>query len=126
MPKYFCWTKYGEKGVMMEDNEEVDYDDAQIPIHAWFGAFDNDIAMEESEVDDAEIEPTIELGQALCGEREDCESDKERLKFQQIIEDHRKLLYPGCEDGLKNLTPHWSCYNGRQHMVYQTRDLVNY
>jgi len=34
MPKYLCWTKHGEKGVMMEDNEEVDYDDAQIPIHA--------------------------------------------------------------------------------------------
>jgi hypothetical protein len=25
------------------------------------------------------------------------------MKFQQIWEDHRKLLYPGCEDGLKKL-----------------------
>ena len=33
----------------------------------------------------------------------DYESEKERLKFQQIIEDHRKLLYQGCEDGLKKL-----------------------
>ena len=105
----------------MEDNEEVDYDDAQITIHAGFGAFDDDTTMEEPEADVAE------LGQALCGEREDCESEKERLKFQQMIEDHRKLLYPRCEDGLKKLgTVHWSWYNGRQHMVYQTRNLVNY
>ena len=82
---------------MIEDNEEVDYDDAQIPIHAGFGAFDDDTAMEEPEADVAE------LGQLLCGEREDCESEKERLKFQQMIEDHRKLLYPECEDGLKKL-----------------------
>ena len=88
---------------MMEDNEEVDYDDAQIPIHAGFGAFDDDTAMKEPEEDDTENEPTDELGQALCGEREDCESEKERLKFQKMIEDHRKLLYPECEDGLKKL-----------------------
>jgi len=50
MPKYLCWTKHGEKGVMMEDNEEVDYDNAQIPIHAGFGAFDDDTAMEDCAV----------------------------------------------------------------------------
>ena len=22
MPKYYCWTLHGERGVMMEDNEE--------------------------------------------------------------------------------------------------------
>ena len=47
---------------MMEDNEEVDYDDAQIPIHAGFGAFDDDTVMEEPEADAAENEPTDELG----------------------------------------------------------------
>ena len=26
MLKYFCWTKHEEKGVMMKDNEEEDYD----------------------------------------------------------------------------------------------------
>ena len=88
---------------MMEDNEEVYYDDAQTSIHVGFSAFDDDTAMEQPEADDAENEPTDELGHALCGERKDCESEKERLKFQQMIEDHRKLLYPGCEDGLKKL-----------------------
>jgi len=30
-------------------------------------------------------------------------STLEKRVFQQILEDHRKLLYPGCEDGLKKL-----------------------
>ena len=66
-------------------------------------AFDDDTVMEEPEADAAENEPTDELGQAFCSEREDCESEKERRKFQQMIEGHRKLLYPECEDGLKKL-----------------------
>ena len=80
MPKYFYWSKHGEKGVMMKDSEEVDYED-NFSIHARLGAFDDDTAMKEPEADAAENEPTDELGQALCGEREDCESEKERLKF---------------------------------------------
>ena len=27
MPHYNCWTKHGERGVMMEDNEEEEGDD---------------------------------------------------------------------------------------------------
>ena len=34
---------------------------------------------------------------------EDCKSEKKRMKFQQMLEDHHKLLYPGCEDGLNKL-----------------------
>ena len=88
---------------MMEDNEEKDYDDDFPRQHPGLGAFDNDTAMEEPENEAAENDPTDELGQALCGAREDCESLKERLKFQKMLEDHRKLLYRGCEDGLKKL-----------------------
>lgn len=46
MPKYVCWTKHGEKEVIMEDNEEKDFDD-HFPRNAGFGAFDDDIAMGE-------------------------------------------------------------------------------
>ena len=28
MPSYYCWTKHGERGVMMEDNEEEEDDDS--------------------------------------------------------------------------------------------------
>ena len=65
---------------MVEDNEEVD-NDGNFPIHAGFSAFNDNTAMEDPEADAAENEPTDELGQALCGERGDCESEKERLKF---------------------------------------------
>ena len=88
---------------MMEDNEEVDYDGAQIPIHAGFGAFDDDTVMEEPEADAVENEPTDDLGQALRDAREDCDNEKERIKFQQMLEDHLKLLYPDWKDGLKKL-----------------------
>ena len=59
--------------------------------------------MEEPESDVAEDDPGDDLGQALHNVRADCESEKERLKFQKMLEDHRKLLYPACEDGLKKL-----------------------
>ena len=80
MPKYICWTKHREKGVMMEDNEEVDCGD-NFPSQAEFGAFDDDTAMEEDKAKAAENEPTDDLGQELRGVREDCESEKERMKF---------------------------------------------
>ena len=49
--------------------------------------------------------------------RADCESETERLKFQKMLEDHRKLLYPGCENGLKKLGAtlellQWKATNG--------------
>ena len=47
----------------------------------------------------------------------DCESETERLKFQKMLEDHRKLLYPDCENGLKKLGTtlemlQWKAING--------------
>ena len=64
MEKYVCWTKHGKQGVTMEDNKEEDFDD-HFPRNAGFGAFDDDIPMEEPEVDVAENDPSDDLGQAL-------------------------------------------------------------
>jgi hypothetical protein len=36
-----------------------------------------------------------------CDAREDCEIENERMKFQQMLADRYKLLYPGYADGLK-------------------------
>ena len=49
--------------------------------------------------------------------RADCESEKKRLKFQKMLEDHQKLLYLGYEDGLKKLGTtlellQWKATNG--------------
>ena len=102
MEKYIFWTKHGEHGVTMEDNEEEDFDD-HFSGNAGFDAFDDDIPIEESEVDVAEDDPSDDLEQALQNVRADCESEMERLKFQKLLEDHRKLLYPDCQNGLKKL-----------------------
>ena len=99
MPNYICWTKHGEKGVIMMEKEEQDCE-ANFPTG--FGAFDDAATMEDApEREAAEDDPTDDLGQVLRDAREDCESENERMKFQQKLEDHRKLLYPGCQGGLK-------------------------
>ncbi|XP_039845666.1 uncharacterized protein LOC120705427, partial [Panicum virgatum] len=116
MKKYVCWTKHGEQGVTMEDNEEEDFDD-HFPGNAGIGAFDDDIPMEEPEVDVAENDPSDDLGQALHNVQADCESETERLKFQKLLEDHHKLLYPDCQNGFKKLGTtlellQWKATNG--------------
>ena len=85
----------------MTKNEEQDCE-ANFP--AGFGAFDDDASMEDAPKGEAaEDDPTDDLGQVLHDAHEDCESENERMKFQQKLEDHRKLLYPGCQGGLKKL-----------------------
>jgi hypothetical protein len=64
----------------MEDNEEEDCDD-NFPSHAGFYAFDDDTAMEEPEGEATDDDPTDDIGQALHNVHEDCESEKERMKF---------------------------------------------
>jgi hypothetical protein len=86
----------------MEDNEEEVFD-GNFPGHAGFGAFDDNTAMEEPEGEVADDDPIDNLGQTLHDAREDCESENERMKLQQMLADHRNLLYPGCADGLKKL-----------------------
>ena len=100
----------------MEDNEEEDFDD-HFPGNAGIGAFDDDIPMEEPEVDVAENDPSDDLGQALHNVQADCESETERLKFQKLLEDHHKLLYPDCQNGFKKLGTtlellQWKATNG--------------
>ena len=46
MPSYYCWTKHGERGVMMEDNEKEE-DDDNYPVFP--GDNDYDTAMEDNE-----------------------------------------------------------------------------
>jgi len=93
--------KTWRKGCYNSENEEQD---CEPNFPAGFRAFDNDSAMEDAPGGEAaEDDPNDDLGQALCDAREDCESENERMKFQQMLEDHRKLLYPGCKDGLKKL-----------------------
>jgi hypothetical protein len=100
----------------MEDNEEEVFD-GNFPGHAGFGAFDDDAPMEEPKGEVAYDYPTDDLGQALRDAREDYESENERMKFQQMLANHCKLLYLGCADGLKKLgitlqLPQWKATHG--------------
>jgi len=90
--------KHGESGVIMEGNEEED-DDDNIPEFAEYNAFE-DTTMGEVAIED---EPTDDLGQAICDAERDYKSEDERIKFECMLEDHKKLLYPNCEEGQKKL-----------------------
>ena len=101
MPNYICLTKHGETGVVMEEGEEEQWDDDG--IIAEYGAF-NDTAMEETEEEVvAEDEPADDLGQVIRDAQREYESEKEKIKFERMLEDHKKLLYPTCDVGQKKL-----------------------
>ena len=73
--------------------------------------------MEKPEVNVAENDPSDDLGQALHNVQADCESETETLKFQKLLEDHHKLLYPDCQNGFKKLSTtlellQWKATNG--------------
>ena len=84
---------------MEEGEEQWDDDD----IIAEYDAF-NDTAMGEAEEEEgAEDEPADDLGQAIRDAQRECESEKEKIKFEHMPEDHKKLLYPTCDVGQKKL-----------------------
>jgi hypothetical protein len=73
----------------------------------------------------AEDEPLMILVRILDAQR-DCESEKERIKFERMLEDHKKLLYPNCEEGQKKLGTTLELLQWKTKIVYPTRDLGNY
>ncbi|KAK1613136.1 hypothetical protein QYE76_036809 [Lolium multiflorum] len=108
MSSYNCWTKHGERGVIMEEDEEGDdiIDDNYLDH---FG----DTFMEDAEGGEGEgkvkgkvkkrhvMSPLMILvGPLLMHEGE---TEKERENLDRMLEDHKKSLYPGCDNGLKKL-----------------------
>ncbi|CAN6339078.1 unnamed protein product [Urochloa humidicola] len=105
MNNYTLWTKHDEVGVMMGENEEDDDGDNNIPdwgfVHEAGGLQDS--PMEEDEGNLAQEEAPDELGQALMDAQKDSETVKESLKFEKMLEDHKRPLYPGCKPEQKKL-----------------------
>jgi hypothetical protein len=94
MPHYNVWTKHEERGVMMEDNEEEEDDDNYHPMYSEHG----DTAMGEAEDQEAPDDvPADDLRQFIVDAQRECESEKEKLKFDHMLEDHKKRLYPPCD-----------------------------
>jgi hypothetical protein len=95
----------------MEEDDGEDGDDDNIIIRSFaeYGAFDN-IAMVEAEEEvaakeevAADDEPADDLDQAICDAQRDYKSEKKKIKFECMLEDHKKLLYPTCEQGQQKL-----------------------
>ena len=93
MPHYNVWTKHGERGVMMEDNEEEE-DDDNYPMFPEYG----DTVTGEAEDQEAPVVPDDDLRRIIVDAQRGCESEREKLKFNRMLEDHRKGLYPNCEE----------------------------
>ncbi|KAK1643757.1 hypothetical protein QYE76_061562 [Lolium multiflorum] len=90
---------------MMEDGDEEEDNDDQ--YRSMFSeCFDT--AMDDNEEEGGEEQASDDpvdddLRRAISDARRDCGTDKEMLQFDKMLEDHHKLLYPGCEDGHRKL-----------------------
>jgi hypothetical protein len=103
MPGYYCWAMHGERGVRLEENEEED-DDSYPEEYG-------DTAMEDNEEEGggneeeqrASDEPGDGLGRVISDAKQQCDTEREKLKLEAMQNDHKKLLYPNCEDGSTKL-----------------------
>ena len=102
----------------MKDNEEEEDDDNYVPPE--YG----DAAMGEAEDQEEPGDvPDDDLCRVVVDAKRQCKSEKEKLKFDCMLEDHKRGLYRNCEDDNTKLITTLEFCNGRQTMVYVTRDL---
>jgi hypothetical protein len=90
----------------MEEDEEEEVDDDNMIFcgFAEYGAF-NDTTMGEAEEEvAAKDEPVDDLGHVIRDAQREYESENEKIKFERMLEDHKKLLYPTTEEGQKKLS----------------------
>ena len=89
----------------MEDNKEDGNGGNNFPdwafVHEASGFQDE--PMDEGEANVAQEEPPNELGQALLDAQKDSETVKEALKFEKMMEDHKRPLFPSCKPEQKKL-----------------------
>jgi hypothetical protein len=106
MPNYIYWTKHGERGVIMEeDDEEEGYDNNMIFCgFAEYSAFD-DTAMGEAkeEVAAKEVELVYDLGQAILDAQRECERDKEKIQVRAHARGSQEIAIPDRRRGVKKL-----------------------
>jgi hypothetical protein len=120
---YNYWTKHGEIEVMMEDNDEEENDDNYSVYPET-----TDTAMEDNEEEEGEERASDvladDLGQVITDAQIDCKSEKEREKLEHMLYDHKKTLYPNCEDGQKKLGSmlellQWKAETGLSHKGFE-------
>ena len=105
MSGYNVWTKHGERGVMMEDGDEEENENDN--YRSMFPDTEMEDSEQQQEEEDeeraSEDEPADDLGRIISDARLGCDTERERLQFERMLQDHNKLLYPTCEDGQKKL-----------------------
>jgi E3 ubiquitin-protein ligase DOA10 len=95
---------------MMEDGEEEENDDN---CRHMFPEY-NDTAMEESEEEEecderASLEPADDLSRVISNAKRDYETEKERLQFEQMLQDHKKCCTQIVKMARKSWIAHWNC-----------------
>jgi hypothetical protein len=58
---------------------------------------------EEADAENSIAKDDDALGDVIHDAQRDCESEKDKAKFDQMLEDHKKLLYPSAKDEQKKL-----------------------
>ena len=81
-------------------------------------------AMREEAKEESSNEPADDLGRAIADAKRNCASDLEKKKLQRMLEDHKKLLYPNCEDDKKKLGTtlellQWKAENGVSDKAFE-------
>ena len=123
MSHYNVWTKHGKIGVMMKDSKEEEDDDNYVPPEY------DDAAMGEAAEDQEELDDVPnddDLCRVIVDARTQCESQKEKLKFDHMLEDHKKGYTPIAKMATQSSVPYWNCCSGRQRMLCLTQDLRSY
>ena len=82
---------------MMEDGEEEEDDDNYVPPE--YGDAATGEAAEDQDQEPDDVPDDDDLCRVIVDARTQFESQKEKLKFDRVLEDHKKGLYPNCEDG---------------------------
>ena len=90
---YNVSTNHGKRGVMMEDNEKEE-DDDNYPMFLEYG----DTAKGGAEDQETPDVPNDDFRRVVVDAQRECGSERGTLKFDRMLEDHKKGLYPNCED----------------------------
>jgi hypothetical protein len=90
MPSYNCWTKHGEREVMMEDNEDDEDDDMYLEYSDTSMGEAEAEGTREAEDEEASDEPTDDLRRAIFDAHREAKSVNEKRKLKGMLEDHKK------------------------------------
>ena len=108
---------------MMEDNEQEEDDDNYVPPE-YRDAATGEVAEDQEEPDD--VPDDDDLRWVIVDARTQCESQKEKLKFDRMLEDQKKGCTPIAKMATQTSVPYWNCCSGRQRMLCLTKDLRSY